>query len=236
MAHRAKMTLDELGAAFASEVLEAGGELERSVKEEGRLYVCAHLPYLDDLGAGDFIGAGIAMRASRTAIGIHPYVVRQACITGLVLARVLDAPPILFQDFSSPESVEFAIGQAVRVCSARDVFDYAMDRLRSARRIPAFTGNFSIDVSLMLNRPFAREFLDRIMQRVSQEGDDSAFGLANGVASVARDLVHPEDRWQLELLGGEIAVLAARGAAPDTQPSRLQPLPAQLSSAPLLNK
>lgn len=213
MEERVRVTLDEIASTFSFEVDSVGGELERTVTEEGQLYIFAHLPHIDEAAPHDFIGGGLAMRASQTAIGIHPYLVRQACINGFVMARVLQEPPILLQELSTPDRLNFAIGQAVRMASSGDVFDFAMDRMRAAGQVPAFSGNFSIDLSLLLNRPFAREYLDRIMQRVSQENDDSAFGLANGVTSVARDLVHPEDRWQLEVLGGEIVVLAGRSVA-----------------------
>lgn len=227
MEERVRVSLEEIAATFNNEVAGVGGELERSVTEQGQLYVFAHLPYMGEVAPHDFVGAGVAMRAGKSAIGIHPYLVRQAWINGFVMARALQTPPILLHEYYAPVRLHYAIGQAVRVASAEDVFDFAMDRLRAARRVPAFAGNFSIDVSLMLNRPFAREYLDRIMQRVSQENDGSAFGLANGVTSVARDLVHPEDRWQLEVLGGEIALLAARSAPPDHLPSYPERLAAQ---------
>lgn len=229
MEERVRVTLNELATAFAVEVVEVGGALQRSLSEEGRLYAFAHLPHMDEAAPHDFIGGGIAMRASNSAVGIHPYVVRQACINGFVMSRALEAPPILLRDFSTSEQLRFAIGQAVRMVSAESVFDFAMDRMRAARQVPAFSGNFSIDVTLLLNRPFAREYLDRIMQRVSQESDDTAFGLANGVTSVARDLVHPEDRWQLEVLGGEITMLAGRSLAlPQSRPQGAELAAAQI--------
>lgn len=214
-----RFSLDEMAAVFSCEVVEVDGEFQRSVTQDDCLYIHALLPQVAELAPGDRVQAGIALRANRRGLAIHPYLVREQSAYGFIMARVLQAQPLLLQDYAGPELVKFAIGQAVRVCSAGDVFDYAIDRLRDARRVPAFSGGFAIDVSLMLNRTPAKQQLARILQSVSREGDDSAFGLANGISSTARDLQDPEERWQLELLAGEVAVQAARSAPVDRAPT-----------------
>jgi hypothetical protein len=44
------------------------------------------------------------------------------------------------------------------------------------------------------------------MNQFIQEGDRSQFGLANAVTAIARDTSDPELRWDLEELGGSIAI------------------------------
>jgi hypothetical protein len=49
-----------------------------------------------------------------------------------------------------------------------------------------------------------------IMERFFRDGDQSQIGLGNAVTAVARDMVDPDLRWNLEEFGGGILM----GAAP----------------------
>jgi hypothetical protein len=63
--------------------------------------------------------------------------------------------------------------------------------------------------------------MQEIMGRFFGDEDRTRFGLMNAVTSVARDTSDPETRWNLEELGGAVAINApgsnpkmpARGAA-----------------------
>jgi hypothetical protein len=54
---------------------------------------------------------------------------------------------------------------------------------------------------------FSPELALQVLERFSQENDRTRYGLMNAVTSVARDSREPVRRWELEELGGQMAVV-----------------------------
>jgi hypothetical protein len=51
-----------------------------------------------------------------------------------------------------------------------------------------------------------REVMSGVMARFRRDGDPSPFGLANAITATARDVQDPELKWDLEKLGGAVAI------------------------------
>src|SRR5260370_13501237 len=66
-----------------------------------------------------------------------------------------------------------------------------------------------------LSLRLAAQVAGTILERFSQAGDRSRFGLMNSVTSVARDTADPEVRWRLEEMGGGICACLTPVLEPD---------------------
>lgn len=219
MGDRVDFKLDQFWSAFAFELAEVGGELGRTTKHLGRLYAYGVLPHIAEVAPNDFHTGGVAMRASPNRIWIHPYVVRQVCVNGAIMAQPIDADPIEVLEGATREFTSPAIGEAVRICSSPDTFRAGVQRISAAQSMAGFGPTHALDLFVRLSDQEAGRALRQILRRFTQVADRSAFGLMNAVTSTARDAGDPELRWQLELLGGEIAISAV--PEPVLKPGRI---------------
>ena len=128
-------------------------------------------------------------------------------------------------DFAAPsdaiEAVNEHLREAVRACSAAEVFDYAVRQVRFAttREIPWTV--FHLLLRSSLRRTISTTPQEEILRRFRDAGDRTAFGLMNAVTSVARDQDDPEVRWQLEELGGGVPAMTFLHVRPDGSEAEL---------------
>lgn len=229
MSGRLDFKLDQFWSAFAFELAEAGGEIGRSTTHLGSLYAYGLLPQTAEVAPGDVHTAGVAMRATVDRIWIFPYLVRQVCVNGAIMAQVLDPGVIEVEPGATREFTSPAIGQAVRLCCAEATFQASMRHVRTAQDMAGIGPTRALDLFIHLNDQEAGQALRQIVHRFEQVNDRSAFGLMNAVTSTARDAGDPDLRWQLEMLGGEIAATAV--PEPLMSPSRSTP--SRLAAQPL---
>lgn len=208
MGDRTEFRLDQFWSAFAFELAEAEGEIGRSTTHRETLYAYGVLPHSAEAGLSDVHTAGVAMRASATRIWIYPYIVRQECVNGAIMAQVLDPGVIKVEPGATREFTSPAIGQAVRLCSAEATFQAGIRHIQAAHGMAGIGPTRALDLFIRLSDQEAGRALRQILRRFEQVNDRSAFGLMNAVTSTARDARDPDLRWQLELLGGEIAATA----------------------------
>jgi hypothetical protein len=64
------------------------------------------------------------------------------------------------------------------------------------------------------------KMLAEIMGRFFRDNDRTRFGLMNAVTSLARDTRDPDDRWELEQLGGDIGARLLLTPRPLELPAR----------------
>ncbi|MBI2302254.1 MAG: hypothetical protein HYU66_25405 [Armatimonadetes bacterium] len=104
-----------------------------------------------------------------------------------------------------------SIREGVDACCAQDVFLGTVARMRKACEVQVdFALNMMPLLSGLPTVAADAGLLSRILDLFFREGDRSQFGLANAITAVARDTRDPDLRWDLEELGGGIAV----GAVP----------------------
>ncbi len=208
MGDRIDFKLDQFWSAFAFELAEVGGEIGRSTKHMGTLYTYGMLPHMAEVAPKDVHAGGVAMRATVDEISILPYIVRQVCVNGAIMAQVVNSEAIRVEPGATREFTSPAIGHAVRRCSSRETFQAAIHFIREAQHMAGIGPTRALDLFINLNDQAAGQAISQILSRFSQVSDRSAFGLMNAVTSTGRDAGDPELRWQLELLGGEIAATA----------------------------
>jgi hypothetical protein len=200
------LTTCEIGAIFAEEIAVAGGSVANAFDDGNRLFMRAILPAEIEVKSNDRVRAGVAIRATREEIWVHPYVFRQICQNGAIIAHAAESRHLESADFSfiTEEIMVGALREAVQACCTQEAFSTAANEMRSTART-----DFDIALTLMpmlsrLRADLAPEVLMAIVDRFCAERDNSPFGLLNAVTSVARDTSDPEVRWRLEVIGGDL--------------------------------
>jgi len=201
-----RLTMAVIEEIFTEEIENHGGKVSESVLYRDRLLLRSVLPYVEDVGLNDPHQGGVALKAAGCSISVHPYVHREFCKNGAVMARVIGTHHLEDVEFLSLFDATERLREAVVACCSKDVFK------RSAKAIHSSIGdNLGLDLALDLLpmlRDFqpdhAARFFDLIMDNFFGTPDHSRFGLMNAVTSVARDTSDPDDKWNLEALGGAI--------------------------------
>ena len=80
-------SIDEIADELASELQELGGVVTDSVVDGDRFYARGTLAMDSAVRPGDTIRGGIALRVSGPDVGVYPYVFRQICQNGAILAE-----------------------------------------------------------------------------------------------------------------------------------------------------
>jgi hypothetical protein len=113
------------------------------------------------------------------------------------------------------ESALHCVRTAIVACCAREVFQIAVGNMRKACTT-------DIDIALTMMPLVARlatrgneDLLRMVMRQFFGNDDRSQYGLANAVTAVARDTRDPALRWDLEELGGGLAVGGSPSFSPD---------------------
>ena len=133
------------------------------------------------------------------------------CSNGAIAAHALETHRIERLEgtevFVAAYDVSVACGElcaAIQSAAAKRAFETVAHEMRSAAEIHA---DFALNFLPMLARLPAGmmgDWVPRIFQRFTEDGDRTAFGLMNAVTAVARTVRDPELRWRLEALGGAV--------------------------------
>jgi hypothetical protein len=204
----------EIHELFLDEVIEMGC-VQPDIRDDGvALYARAFFPTPIEVQPNDAVQGGVALRAAGEFVDVHPFVYRQVCTNGAIVADALesrriervdrDAPTVA----SSPALAEIRL--ALRGCGHPSAFAYAVDAMRRATRQPAM----SLMAMLAMfgsDRRMTLDLLGDAVERFQADTDRSAFGLMNAITSLAHETRDPERRWRLEALGGGMLSLLQRG-------------------------
>jgi hypothetical protein len=213
MAHIHVPANSAISALFAEEITAAEGTVSETLDDGIRLFARAVLPGVREIRAGDSLRAGVALRAIGGQIRVHPYVFRQICRNGAIIAHALQSRDIEATEHDTSEEVLSAVREAVRVCADEETFANVAEDIRSSRdKVADVTLNL-LPVLSRLRPELGTQIFRMIVERFFDGEDVSRYGLMNAVTSVARDTVDPDVRWGLEELGGGIPV--GQPPAPD---------------------
>jgi hypothetical protein len=201
------LSTSEIATIFAEEISAQGGRVTDTFDDGARLFLRAVLPAEQEIQRRDHVQGGVALRATEEDVWVHPYVFRQICTNGAIIARATQTRHIEHSDFSDAfgeEELAGAIRDAVRDCCSPEAFQNAADAMRSSVHA-------QIDMALNLATMFSRlpeeirsRFFTQILDQFLKSSSHSRFDLMNTVTATARNLTDPEARWRLEELGGAI--------------------------------
>jgi hypothetical protein len=208
------LTTADIKAIFAEEILSAGGTVSETFDDGTRLFARSILPWVREIRQKDKLQGGVALRATVREVWVHPYVFREVCSNGAIMAHAIQTQHIEDLDCLTPEEATPLVRAAVQACCVEEAFTAATEEISAAGTIEADLALNMLPLLSRLRSHFATEILSDIMNRFFRDADRSRFGLMNAVTSVARDTRDPEVRWRLEELGGGIPA----GRPPTTLP------------------
>jgi hypothetical protein len=210
MSHGNSLTTADIRAIFTDEIVAQGGNVTDIFDDGARLMARSILPRVREVRRDDRVQGGVALRADGPEIWVHPYVFRQVCSNGAIMAWATESRCIEVPESSSRDEIDEALHEVVRACCADEVFAEAAERMRTAREARADVALNLMPLLSKLPPRLGAELLSSIMGRFEEGRDRSRFGLMNAVTSVARDARDPDVRWRLEEFGGGLAVAPPR--------------------------
>ncbi len=218
--HDNELTTAAIGAVFTEEIAALGGTVTEIFDDGARLFARSVLPRTREVVPGDRVQDGIALRATDREVWVHPYVFRQVCSNGAIMAHAGQSWQIDDIELLGPEHALSELREAVRACGEEAVFAAATQEMRSATQSQADLALNLMPMLSRLNHADAVRYASEILGRFFKDGDSSRFGLMNAVTSVARDTRDPEKRWRLEEIGG--AILAGLPPTPSRDGARVK--------------
>jgi len=259
------LTTARVLAVFAEEVGARRGEVTQTFDDGKRMFSRAVLPHVAEVGPGDLVCGGVAIKATGDGVWLYPYTFRRICSNGAIAVRTLEERPIAEPHLEQPELVLEAVRSTVEACSKTEVFTGAVGEMRRGREatatdlllviLPLLSCSSDLVSELIersvrdknspetntplatalgvlassamlsalmpaLSRPSAQpgrpvpnhgNLMTGVLSQYRKEGDRSRFGLAQAITAVARDVQDPELKWDLEKLGGAVALGTLRG-------------------------
>ena len=205
MSRSASLSTVEILATFRETIVARGGRVTDTFDDGRRLFTRSVLDLAEDVRPGDRLKGGVALRATEQEVWVHPYLFRQVCRNGAIVAQALETRHIADLELYDADEARHVIQQGVEECSAEEVFAEGVQQMRSATAT-------SVELALMMMPLMARigelsgtNLSAEIIDRFFRDGDRSRFGLVQAITSVARDNIDPDVRWNLEELGGAVA-------------------------------
>lgn len=208
-----------------AEVKGLDGTVTDCFDDRSHLFLRAVLPRARAVRPRDKVQGGIAVMVTDQEILVCPYTFREVCRNGAITAQAIQTRHI--KRLGSNATTSQVVGaradlrSAVQACCSPEVFCTNVERMRSVmemradRALPLLSG--------LSRLPCARaaQLAATILERLRAGGDESVFGLANAITSVARDEPDPEVKWRLEELGGAVLAKLRSPIAPRPLSSRL---------------
>jgi hypothetical protein len=204
---------------FTQEIQNRQGRVSDTFHDGRRLFVRSLLPYVADARPKDRMQGGVALRATEEELWLHPYLFRQVCRNGAVMAEAIESLHVECLGVYTLEEGSTMLREAIAKCAEQDVFARSMGEVRASATRAMDWLNLIPHLSYFQSAGLTGRFLADILERFDSAADRTGFGVMNAVTSVARDTRDPEDRWRLEELGGGIGA-ALLPKEPSDSPAR----------------
>jgi hypothetical protein len=195
----------EILAEFTDEVAARQGRVTDTFDDGRRLFTRSVVPRIESVKPGDKLQGGVALKATEEGVCVYPYVFRQVCRNGAIMAQTIDVRPVDLH-LLEPDNARQAIREAVGACCDVGVFAETVGRMRNGC---ASGVDFAITILPMiaqLSGQVGSEIASKILNQFFRDGGQSRFGLANAITAIARDTRDPDLRSDLEEFGGGVAI------------------------------
>src|SRR5262245_53097954 len=87
----ATLTTENIRDIFTTEVQKRQGQVTDTFLHRGRLFMRSLLPYVADVRPKDSMQGGLALRATEDELWLHPYLFRQVCRNGAIMAQAIES-------------------------------------------------------------------------------------------------------------------------------------------------
>lgn len=206
MSRSANLSTVEILATFRETIVARGGRVTDTFDDGRRLFTRSVLNLAEDVRPGDRLKGGVALRATELEVCVHPYLFREVCRNGAIVAQALETRHLADLSLFDADEARHLIREGIEACCGEEVFAEGVGQMRSAAAS-------HVDLALMMMALLARigeltgaNLAAEIIDRFFRDGDRSRYGMVQAITSVARDNIDPDVRWNLEELGGAVAV------------------------------
>ncbi len=210
-------TLQRIRSTFADTVSRHNGAVTDEFEDGDLLIMRAILPGTDHVRDGDVVNQGVALKCSGLNLEVHPYVFRQVCSNGAIMAQSVSSIRLQrFEEWQTSDASDVLIDlvETIRACATGPVFDESVNQMQRAARTPR-TIDMLLNLLPMLSQmPNQHALLRTVIDNFLSEDDHTTFGAMNAVTATARETSDARLKWDLESLGGSV-------------PARLEWLPQQ---------
>jgi hypothetical protein len=201
------LTIGRILEVFTDEVKSRKGRVTDKFQDRRRLFVRSLLPHVADARPKDRMQGGLALRATDDELWLHPYLFRQVCRNGAVVAQAIESLHVEYLGVYSLQEGTTMLREAIAKCAERRVFTRSMRQVRLSTTASVDWLNMLPYLAHFESAGITGRYLAQILERFDLGADRTQFGVMNAVTSVARDTRDPDERWRLEELGGSIGAL-----------------------------
>ncbi|HEX2473263.1 MAG TPA: hypothetical protein VHK01_00875 [Lacipirellulaceae bacterium] len=198
------LTIGRILEVFTDEVKSRKGRVTDKFQDRRRLFVRSLLPHVADARPKDRMQGGLALRATDDELWLHPYLFRQVCRNGAVVAQAIESLHVEYLGVYSVEEGTTMLREAIAKCAEQRVFARSMRQVRLSMTVAVDWLNMLPYLAHFESTGIMGRTLATILERFDIGADRTRFGVMNAVTSVARDTRDPDEKWRLEELGGSI--------------------------------
>src|SRR5258708_11044459 len=121
---------ESIFSIFSEEIASLGGSVKDTYNDGDRLFTRSILPEIREVRPRDFMQSGVALRADSEEAWVHPYLFRQVCANGAIMAHAIESRRIAIGT-RDPEFAASSIRETIRACAAIEVFENAPTEIGS---------------------------------------------------------------------------------------------------------
>src|SRR5262245_56388533 len=126
------LTMATILSSFTEQIESHGGRVTESIEDEGCLFVRSLLPYVANARPHDRFEGGVGLRANEGDVWLHPYLFRQVCRNGAIMAQSFHSVHLENLLLQPPEIAILQLREAVDECSSEQVFVQSIHQVRSS--------------------------------------------------------------------------------------------------------
>src|SRR5437016_3236431 len=112
----AVLGIDDIERIVREEAAAQGGIVHEFLSDDGRLYARTINTPISEVAPGDAVQAGVAVRAIWADVWVRPYVFRQVCWNGAIVASSEDAEEFELASKGTIEEQEKYLRGAITAC------------------------------------------------------------------------------------------------------------------------
>lgn len=213
------------------EFREVGAELHRADLTPNHMYIKATVPHtVAEIQKGDTVVPGVIIQNSEVGAGafkVMPFMLRQICSNGMIgeskitkihLGRKQDQGIIQFSaetQMAENATLWLQVRDIIRGTFDPVTFQRWASQLRMGTEVEIENPVYAVD-NVIETFGINEEMKDELLNHFSREGDMTQWGLANAVTRTARDMEDPEKVIEMEVIGGQVAVMPQMKLLPAT--------------------
>ena len=133
MAFQDELTTSEIATVFADEIAARRQHFRQVPTTAQGSSSCAVLRQEREVQPRDRVQGGVAFRAIQEEVSIHPYVFRQVCQNGAIIAQSVETRLIDRTDFTYDPDAEavLVLRESIRECCEPEVFENVATAMRA---------------------------------------------------------------------------------------------------------